>query len=162
MYKTLHAERQVRKQVMCSGSSCTARQLSNLVGKYSTLIVQYVKHQILGENITERTHKLRIMSRDQKHTSNACSKQHTKTLMACKSLDLNSIDHLVDLLKCKVLAQLLQLNLRELTRVIHQMCATIPLQYIHRHNLSISTLYLTVDATSGGCTILHDYEKDRH
>ena len=27
--------------------------------------------------------------------------------------------------------------------------------------LSMSTRYLTVDATSGGCTI-HDYEKDRH
>ena len=72
--------------------------------------------------------------------------------MACKSLDLNSIDHLVDLLKCKVRAQLLQLNLRELTRVIHQKCAAIPQQYIHRHILSMGTLYLAVDASLGGCT----------
>ena len=27
--------------------------------------------------------------------------------------------------------------------------------------LSMSTRYLTIDATSGGCTI-HDYEQDRH
>ena len=50
-----------------------------------------------------------------------------------KSLDLNPIDHLLDLLKCKACAQQLQLNLRELTLVIPQMCAAIPQQYIHRH-----------------------------
>jgi len=72
--------------------------------------------------------------------------------MAYKSLDLDPIDHLFDLLQHKVRAQPLHLNLRELTRVIHQMCAAIPQQYIHRHILSISTQYLTVDATPGGCT----------
>ena len=46
-----------------------------------------------------------------------------------KGRELNPSDHLLDLLKCKVRAQLLQLNLRELTRVIHQMCAAIPQQY---------------------------------
>jgi len=64
-----------------------------------------------------------------------------------KSRDLNPIDHLLDLLKRKVRAQPLQLNLRELTRVIHQMCAAIPQQYIHRHILSMSIRYLAVDAT---------------
>jgi len=40
-----------------------------------------------------------------------------------------------------------------LTRVIHQMCADIPQQYIHvRHMLSMYTRYLVVDATPGGCT----------
>ena len=48
-----------------------------------------------------------------------------------KSLDLNPIDHLLDLLKRMVYAQALQLNHRELTRIIHQMCAAIPQQYIH-------------------------------
>ena len=44
----------------------------------------------------------------------------------------NPIDHLLDLLKYKVRTQPLQLNIRELiTRVIHQMCAVIPQQYIH-------------------------------
>ena len=55
--------------------------------------------------------------------------------MACKSLNLNLIDHLLDLLERMVHAQPLQLNLRELTRVIHQTCAAIPQQYIHRHTL---------------------------
>ena len=58
------------------------------------------------------------------------------------SLDLNLTDRLLDLLKRKVRTHLLQLNLRELTRVIHQMCAAIPQQYIHRHILSMSTRYL--------------------
>ena len=48
------------------------------------------------------------------------------------SLNLNPIDHLLDLLQRKVRAKPLQLNLRELTRVIHQICAAIPQQYIHR------------------------------
>ena len=69
-----------------------------------------------------------------------------------KSLNLNPIDHLLDLLQRKVRAQPLQLNLRELTRVIHQMCVTIPQQYIHRHIFSMSTRYLAVYATPGGCT----------
>ena len=38
-----------------------------------------------------------------------------------KSLDLNPIDHLLDLLKGKVRAQPLQLKFRELTRVIYHM-----------------------------------------
>ena len=42
------------------------------------------------------------------------------------SLYLNPIDHMLDLLKHKVRAQPLQLNRMELTRVIYQMCATIP------------------------------------
>ena len=54
----------------------------------------------------------------------------------------NPIDHLLDLLKRKVRAQPLELNLRELTRVIHQMCAVIPQQYIYRHILPMSTRYL--------------------
>ena len=66
-----------------------------------------------------------------------------------KGLDLNPIDHLLDLLKRKVRAQPLQLNLRELTRVIHQMSAAIPQQYIYRHICSMSTWY---NATPGGCT----------
>ena len=72
--------------------------------------------------------------------------------MACKSLDLNLIDHLLDLLKRRVCALPLQLNLRELTRVIHQMCAAIPHQYIHRHIISMNKRYLAVDATPGRCT----------
>ena len=64
-------------------------------------------------------------------------------------LYLNPIDVLLDLLKHKVRAQL---YLRELARVIHQMCAAIPQQYIHRHILPMSTRYLAVDATPGGCT----------
>ena len=69
-----------------------------------------------------------------------------------KNLDLNPIDHLLDLLQCKVRAQPLQLSLMELTSVIHQMCAAFQQQYIHRHMLSMSTGYLAVDATPGGCT----------
>ena len=74
--------------------------------------------------------------------------------MTFRSLDLNPIDHLLDLLKRKVRAQPVLLNLREFTRckIIHQMCAAIPHQYIHRHILSMSTRYLAVDATPGGCT----------
>ena len=68
-----------------------------------------------------------------------------------KSRDVNPIDHLLDLLKRKVCAHLLQLNLREFTCVIHQMCAAIPQQYIHRYILSISSRYLAVTATPGGC-----------
>ena len=68
-----------------------------------------------------------------------------------KSLNLNPINRLLDLLNRKVRAQPLQLNLRELPRVIHQMCAVIPQQYIHRHILSMRTRF-AVDAISGGCT----------
>ena len=68
------------------------------------------------------------------------------------SLNLNPIDHLLDLLKRRVRTLRLQLNLRKLTRVIHQMCAVISQQYIHRHILSISIRLLAVDATPGGCT----------
>ena len=73
--------------------------------------------------------------------------------MACKSLDLNPIDHLLDLLKRKVRPQWLQPNPKEFTCVIHQMCAAIPQQYIYRHIISMSThRYLAVDTTTGGCT----------
>ena len=72
--------------------------------------------------------------------------------MTCKSPDLNPIDHLLDLLKRKVRAQPLQLNLMELTRVFRHKCAAIPQQFIHRHILSMSTRHLAVDATPGGCT----------
>ena len=69
-----------------------------------------------------------------------------------KSLDLNHIDHLLDILKRKARAQSLQLNLVELTRVIHQMCVAIPQQCIYRHIVSMSTRYHAEDATPGGCT----------
>jgi len=46
-----------------------------------------------------------------------------------KSLDLNQIDQLLDLLKRNVRAHPLQLNLGELTRVIHHMCVAIPQLY---------------------------------
>ena len=85
------------------------------------------------------------------HTRYACSKQRCKNSDGLHSLDLNPIEHLLDLSKRKVCAQPLQLNLRELRRAIHQMCA-IPQQYIHRYILSMSTHYLAVDATPGGCT----------
>ena len=71
---------------------------------------------------------------------------------SAKSLNLNPTDHGLDLLKRKVRAQPLQLNPWELTCVIHQMCVAIPQQYIHRHILSMSTRYLAVDVTPGGCT----------
>ena len=67
-----------------------------------------------------------------------------------KSLDLNPIDHFLNLLKCKVRAQTLQLNLRELTRVIHQMYAAIPQQNTQWYILLMSTLYLAVDTTPVG------------
>ena len=86
------------------------------------------------------------------YTSNDCSKQRAKSQKACTSLDLDPIDRLLDLLKRKVRAQPLQLNPWELTCVIHQMCAAIPQQYIHRHILSMSTRYLAVDVTPGGYT----------
>ena len=66
-----------------------------------------------------------------------------------KYLNFNLIDLLLDLLKRKVRGQPLQLNLGELARVIHQMCAAIPQQFIHRHILS---QYLAVDVTPGGYT----------
>ena len=66
--------------------------------------------------------------------------------------NLNPTDHLLDLLKRKVRAQSLQFNLMALTRVIYQLCAAIPQQCIRRHSLSMSTWYLAVDATPGGCT----------
>ena len=52
-------------------------------------------------------------------------------------------------LKCKVRAWPLQLNLRELACVIHQKCAAISQEYMHRHRLSMSTRYLAIDATPG-------------
>ena len=69
-----------------------------------------------------------------------------------QSLDLDPLDLSMDLLKGNVRVQALQLNLRELTCVIHQMYAAIPQQYILRHIVSMRTRYLAVDATPGGCT----------
>ena len=77
-------------------------------------------------------------------------KQRATTQTAEKRLDLNRIDHLLDLFKRRVRTQRLQLNLRELTRVIHQMYAAIPQQYIYRHILSMSTRYLVVNVTPVG------------
>ena len=45
--------------------------------------------------------------------------------MICKNPNFNPIDHLLDLLKRRVRAQSLQLNLKELTRVIHHIYAAI-------------------------------------
>ena len=47
MYKMIHAERYMRKYVMCSGFSCTARQFSNLVEKYLSIMknIQYGKNK---------------------------------------------------------------------------------------------------------------------
>jgi len=70
-----------------------------------------------------------------------------------KSLDLNPINHLLDLLKHKVRPQSQKLNLRELTHVIHYMFAFIPQQYIHRYILTMIIRYLAVDVTPGGCTM---------
>jgi len=68
------------------------------------------------------------------------------------SLDLNPyIDNSMDLLKGKVRAQRLRLNLREFTHVIPRMCAAIPQQYVHRHMLTMSTRFLAVDMTPGLC-----------
>ena len=64
----------------------------------------------------------------------------------------NNVQLLDGLQRDKVRAQPLQLNLRELTRVIHRMCVAIPQQFIHRHILPMSTRYLTVDATPGVST----------
>ena len=50
-----------------------------------------------------------------------------------------------------------QLNIRELTRVSHQIYAAIPQSYIDRHILTMSTRYLAVDATPGVCI---KYSKD--
>ena len=51
--------------------------------------------------------------------------------MTCKSLDFNPIDHSLAILKRNVRAQSLQLNLWELVRAIHYMCAAIPQQHIY-------------------------------
>ena len=72
--------------------------------------------------------------------------------MAGKSMVLYSLDHLLDLLKRKVRAQQLQLHIRKLMRVIYQMCASFPKQYIYRYILSMSTRYRPVDAKPSGCT----------
>ena len=53
-----------------------------------------------------------------------------KLIWPAKALELNCIDHLLDLLKRTVCTQPLLLNLWDLTRVIHQMCAAIPKQYV--------------------------------
>ena len=55
----------------------------------------------------------------------------TLVMSVANNVHLNHIDHLLDLLKRKVRAHPLQLNLGELTRVIHQMCVASPQQYLH-------------------------------
>ena len=57
--------------------------------------------------------------------------------MAAKRLYLNRIDHLLGLLQRKIRAQPLRINLRKLTRVIHQMYAAISQQYMHTHIVSV-------------------------
>ena len=74
------------------------------------------------------------------------------TQMACKKSGFKSYRPLDRPFKGQGCAQPLQLNFRELKRVIHQMCAAIPQQYIHRHMLSTSTRFIDIDATPGGCT----------
>ena len=59
-----------------------------------------------------------------------------------KTLTLNPLDHLLDQLKRKVRAQPLQLNLRELMRVIHQMFTAIP-QHIFIDTLTYQRAYGT-------------------
>ena len=59
--------------------------------------------------------------------------------LRCKKSRFKTYHHLLDLLKRKFRAQPLQPNLKELKRVIHQICAAIPQQYIHWHILSMST-----------------------
>jgi len=81
------------------------------------------------------------MSRGYKHTTYDCSKQCAKSQMQ-KVWIKNLSTTYVGLLKRKFRAQPLQLNLKELTCVVHQMCAAIPQQYIHRHMLSTSARYL--------------------
>ena len=153
----------------------------NLVGKYSSLIVYYKEPIKYGENKHNRTRSsvtiqgnitvisyrndviwlvlflhirdnLGIWCLHAARSTLVTNNMHTLRWLA-KRLDLNPIDHLLDLLKRKVHAQLLQLTLRELTHVFHQICAAILQQYNHSHILlSKSTRYLTVDATPGECT----------
>ena len=52
-----------------------------------------------------------------------------------KSLDLNPIDHLLDLLKRNVRAEPLQLNLRVLTCVIHQIRAVYSTHFINENTV---------------------------
>ena len=79
--------------------------------------------------------------------------------LPAKSLNLNFIDHLLDLLKRKACAQ--QLNLRELMWVIHQVCAAIPQQYIYRHIFFKEyTVHLAVDAIPGGCKYWNEIKYD--
>ena len=70
-------------------------------------------------------------------------KQRATTQTAAKRPDLNRIDYLLDLFKRKVRAQPLQINLRELMCVIHQMGAAIPQQYIGMYlPLAVGVMYL--------------------
>ena len=93
-----------------------------------------------------------IMTCGKKHTSNDCSKQSAKTQTAFTKFGFKSyrpfVWHIGVQGSCTAYIAL-QLNLRELTHVIHQMCAAIPQQYIHRYIVSMKTRYLAVDATPG-------------
>ena len=72
--------------------------------------------------------------------------------MACKKSGFKSYRSLVGPIETQGSCTAVAINLRELTRVIHQMCAAISQQYIHRHSLSMSIRHLAVDATPGGGT----------
>ena len=69
-----------------------------------------------------------------------------------KSLYLNPIEHVLDLLKRNVRAQPHQLNLRELTRTIRQMWAAIPQHYLHKYIISMRTRCRAVIAAAGSQT----------
>ena len=77
--------------------------------------------------IRSSSYRCMMLAQGQKHSNVYCLQQTT-----CKNsdglqtvLNLNPIVHLSDLLTCKVRAQPLLLNPRELTRVNHQKCAAI-------------------------------------
>ena len=72
--------------------------------------------------------------------------------MACKSLYLNPIEHVLDLLKRNVRTQPHQLNLRELTGTIRQMWAAIPQHYLHKYIISMRTRCRAVIAAAGSQT----------
>ena len=83
----------------------------------------------------------------------ASSKQCTKLRWPAKRLDLNPIDHLLDLLKHKIFVHSHCNWISGSFRVLFiRWLAVILQQYIHKHILSMSTRYLAVDATPGGCT----------
>ena len=70
-----------------------------------------------------------------------------------QSMDLNPSKHVWDILKRNVRAQPLQPNLRELTRITHQMCHyTTVFSQIH-YIMGNKLLNIAVIATAGGHTM---------